>query len=172
MKYRRLGRTGLKVAELCLGTMQWGWTATEEQAFQVMDAYFEAGGNFIDTADIYSAWAEGNPGGVSEGIIGRWLKARGNRTVIVLATKLMRKMWEGANGGGLSRVHVQQVLFIGSQAAADAHRANGTRSGISPSPHPVRVRIEKSGMRQPACRMSRQSAFPRRPTQGQFGRPW
>jgi len=90
--------------------MQFGWTSDEPAAFQVMDAYFEAGGNFIDTADIYSAWAEGNPGGVSEGIIGRWLKARGNRTLIVLATKVMRKMWEGANGGGLSRVHVMKAV--------------------------------------------------------------
>lgn len=110
MDYRRLGNSGLKVTPLCLGTMQFGWTSDEQAAFQVMDAYFEAGGNFIDTADIYSAWAEGNPGGVSEGIIGRWLKARGNRTSIVLATKAMRKMWEGANGGGLSRVHVMKAV--------------------------------------------------------------
>ena len=110
MDYRRLGNSGLKVAPICLGTMQFGWTSDEPAAFQVMDAYFEAGGNFIDTADIYSAWAEGNPGGVSEGIIGRWLKARGNRTLIVLATKVMRKMWEGANGGGLSRVHVMKAV--------------------------------------------------------------
>ena len=83
MNYRRLGRTGLKVSELCLGTMQFGWTADEPTAFAVMDAFVEAGGNFIDTADVYSRWAPGNPGGVSEEIIGRWLKARGNR----------RQMW-------------------------------------------------------------------------------
>ena len=76
MEYRRLGRTGLKVSELCLGTMQFGWTADEATSFAVLDAFVEAGGNFIDTADIYSRWAEGNPGGVSEQIIGRWLKAR------------------------------------------------------------------------------------------------
>ena len=79
MDYRRLGRTGLKVSELCLGTMQWGWTADEATSFAVMDAFVEAGGNFIDTADVYSRWVEGNPGGVSEQIIGRWMKARGNR---------------------------------------------------------------------------------------------
>lgn len=71
MDYRTLGRTGLKVSALCLGTMQWGWTSDEATAFAVMDAFFEAGGNFLDTADIYSRWAEGNPGGVSEAIIGR-----------------------------------------------------------------------------------------------------
>ena len=60
MQYRRLGRTGLKVSELCLGTMQWGWTADEATSYHVMDAFAEAGGNFLDTADIYSRWAEGN----------------------------------------------------------------------------------------------------------------
>ena len=60
MQYRRLGSTGLKVSELALGTMQWGWTADEKSATAVMDAYVEAGGNLIDTADIYSVWAEGN----------------------------------------------------------------------------------------------------------------
>ncbi|MEA3337442.1 MAG: aldo/keto reductase [Chloroflexota bacterium] len=106
MKYRRLGRTGLKVSELCLGTMQWGWTATEETAVQVMDVFFEAGGTFIDTADIYSHWAEGNPGGVSEEIIGRWMKKRNNRHQIVLATKARGRMWDGPNGEGLSRSHL------------------------------------------------------------------
>lgn len=106
MNYRNLGRTGLKVSELCLGTMQWGWTASEEAGAAVMDAFVAAGGNFIDTADIYSRWAEGNPGGVSEEIIGRWMKSRGNRDQIVLATKVRGRMWDGPNGEGLSRVHI------------------------------------------------------------------
>jgi aryl-alcohol dehydrogenase-like predicted oxidoreductase len=106
MNYRRLGRTGLKVSGLCLGTMQWGWTATEAQAFAVMDAFVEAGGNFLDTADVYSRWVPGNPGGVSEQIIGRWMKARGSREHIVLATKARGRMWEGPNGEGLSRAHL------------------------------------------------------------------
>ncbi|MCX7706745.1 MAG: aldo/keto reductase [Anaerolineae bacterium] len=106
MNYRRLGRTGLKVSELCLGTMQFGWTADEATSFAIMDAFVEAGGNFIDTADIYSRWAEGNPGGISEQIIGRWMKARGNRHTIVLATKGRGRMWDGPNGEGLSRVHL------------------------------------------------------------------
>ena len=100
----------MKVAPICLGSMQFGWTADEEASFQVMDAYSEAGGNFIDTADVYSAWVEGNPGGVSEGIIGRWLKARGNRIQIVLATKFNGKMWEGPNGAGVSRGHVMKAI--------------------------------------------------------------
>ncbi len=106
MNYRRLGRTGLKVSVLCLGTMQWGWTANEEASFTVMDAFMEAGGNFLDTADVYSRWVEGNPGGVSEEIIGRWLKARGNRQAVVVATKARGRMWDGPNGEGLSRGHL------------------------------------------------------------------
>ena len=68
MDYRRLGRTGLKVAQLCLGGMNFGNTCDEATSFAVMDAYVEAGGNFIDTADIYSRWAEGNRAGISEQI--------------------------------------------------------------------------------------------------------
>lgn len=110
MNYRRLGRTGLKVSELCLGTMQWGWTADEATGFAVMDAFVEGGGNFIDTADVYSRWAPNNPGGVSEEIIGRWMKARGNRQDIVLATKARGRMWEGPNGEGLSRAHLMRAV--------------------------------------------------------------
>ncbi len=106
MNYRNLGRTGLKVSEICLGTMQWGWTADEETSHAIMDAFVEAGGNFIDTADIYSNWAPNNPGGVSEEIIGRWMKTRANRDQIVVATKARGRMWEGPNGEGLSRVHL------------------------------------------------------------------
>ena len=109
MNYRNLGRTGLKVSQLCLGAMQWGWTADEAASVQVMDAFVAAGGNFLDTADVYSRWAEGNPGGVSEEIIGRWLQVRGNRRDIVLATKVRGTMWDGPNGAGLSRGHIVQA---------------------------------------------------------------
>ncbi len=106
MLYRKMGRTGLNVSEFCLGTMQWGWTADEAAGVTVMDAFVTAGGNFIDTADIYSSWAENNPGGVSEEIIGRWMQARANRHDIVLATKVRGRMWPGPNGEGLSRLHI------------------------------------------------------------------
>lgn len=106
MNYRKLGRTGLKVSPICLGTMQWGWTADETAAFSVMDAFVEAGGNFIDTADVYSRWVPGNPGGVSEEVIGRWLKDRGNRNQIILATKVRGMMGPGPNDQGLSRKHI------------------------------------------------------------------
>lgn len=106
MQYRKLGRTGLKVSALGLGTMQWGWTADEKSAFEVMDAFAEAGGNFIDTADIYSRWVPGNPGGVSEEIIGRWMRERRNRDRIILATKVRGPMGTGPNDQGLSRQHI------------------------------------------------------------------
>ncbi|MGD2040701.1 MAG: aldo/keto reductase [Anaerolineae bacterium] len=109
MEIRKLGRTGLEVSELALGTMQFGWTADDERSFAIMDAYVDAGGNLIDTADVYSSWAEGNPGGVSEEIIGRWMRERGNRHDLVLATKVRGRMWAGANGEGLSRAHIMRA---------------------------------------------------------------
>lgn len=110
MEYRQVGRSELEVSELALGTMQFGWTADEATAFAVMDAYVEAGGNIIDTADIYSNWAEGNPGGVSEEIVGRWMADRANRHEVVLATKVRGRMWDGPHGEGLGRAHVEQAV--------------------------------------------------------------
>lgn len=101
-----LGKTGIEVSRLCLGSMQFGWTADEAASFAVMDAFAEAGGNFIDTADIYSNWAAGNTGGDSERIIGRWMKERGNRYQMVIATKLRGRMWDGPHGDGLGRAHI------------------------------------------------------------------
>ena len=106
MQYRNLGHTGLKVSTLGLGAMQWGWTADEATSWAIMDAFVAAGGNFLDTADIYSNWVTGNQGGVSEEIIGRWIKARGKRHEVVLATKVRGRMWAGPNGEGLSRSHL------------------------------------------------------------------
>ena len=109
MDYRKMGRTGLFVSELCLGTMQFGWTADEPTSQKVMDAFLEAGGNFIDTADIYTTWA-GNAsyGGKSEEIIGRWMKDRGVRDKVVIATKVRGSMTDGPNGEGLSRHRIIQ----------------------------------------------------------------
>lgn len=107
MKYHTLGRTGLKVSELCLGSMQFGWTANQEQSFEILDFAFEAGINFIDTADIYSIWAENNPGGVAESIIGKWIKHHHiPRDRIVIATKVRGRMGDGPNDEGLSRAHI------------------------------------------------------------------
>jgi len=107
MNYRNLGRSGLKVSELCLGTMQFGWTADEQLSHQILNASFEAGINFFDTADIYSNWIKGNPGGVAETIIGSWIKKHAiPRDRIVIATKVRGKMGTGPNAEGLSRKHI------------------------------------------------------------------
>jgi hypothetical protein len=100
MNYRYLGKTGLKVSELCLGAMTFGREneATEEERFQMMDRFIEAGGNFIDTANVYSA-------GVSEEIIGRWLTKQ-RRDDLVIATKVRFPMGSGPNDLGLSRKHI------------------------------------------------------------------
>ena len=82
--------TTLDVYPLCLGGNVFGWSADEGQSQAILDKYTELGGNFIDTADVYSDWVEGNVGGESEVIIGNWLKARGNRHQLVIATKVAK----------------------------------------------------------------------------------
>ncbi|MEU0429831.1 aldo/keto reductase [Streptomyces canus] len=85
---RKLGSSDLEVFPLSLGGNVFGWTADESQSFAVLDAYAAAGGNFLDTADSYSHWVEGNAGGESETLIGKWVAARGNRDDVVIATKV------------------------------------------------------------------------------------
>src|ERR1700712_1223587 len=88
MEKRILGKSDLKVAPLGLGTNVFGWTIDEKKSFGILDAFVAGGFNLVDTADIYSAWIPGNKGGESETIIGNWLKARGNRDSVVIATKV------------------------------------------------------------------------------------
>jgi aryl-alcohol dehydrogenase-like predicted oxidoreductase len=91
--------------------MTMGWTSSKEDSFAVLDAFVEAGGNFIDTADVYSFWAEGNPGGVAEAWIGEWLRQRDvPRHQLVIATKVRGRMWDGPNGEGLSRSHIMKAV--------------------------------------------------------------
>ncbi|MFH8897055.1 aldo/keto reductase [Streptomyces coeruleorubidus] len=85
---RKLGSSDLEVFPLALGGNVFGWTADEAQSFAVLDAYTAAGGNFVDSADVYSAWADGNQGGESETVLGKWLTSRGNRADVVVATKV------------------------------------------------------------------------------------
>ncbi|MDQ1484984.1 MAG: hypothetical protein QOJ62_677, partial [Actinomycetota bacterium] len=84
----QLGRTGLEVSPLCLGTNVFGWTIDRERSFEILDAYVEAGGNFLDTADYYAAWVPGLQGGESESVLGEWLASRGARDRVVLASKV------------------------------------------------------------------------------------
>src|SRR2546430_1856833 len=108
MLMRKLGRTGLKVAALCLGGNTFGWTTDQPTSEAVLDAYLDHGGNFIDTADVYSRWAPGNVGGESETALGAWLSARKNRARVILATKVMGPMGPGPNDTGLSRIHIME----------------------------------------------------------------
>ena len=111
MEYRRLGRTGLKVSSICLGTMQFGWSTDEPTAHAIMSRAVEMGINFIDTADVYSRWVEGNPGGVAETHIGNWLASGAvRRDEMVIATKVRHPMGEGPNDEGLSRYHIMNAV--------------------------------------------------------------
>lgn len=97
MRYVPLGRSGLIISEVGLGTMQFGWSIDEPASFDVLDAFADAGGTFIDSADIYSSWSASaggppNDGGVSEEIIGRWMAQRSNRDQVVIATKVRGAM--------------------------------------------------------------------------------
>src|SRR5881628_240662 len=98
MLMRKLGRTGLKVSALCLGGNTFGWTTDQKASEAVLDAYLEAGGNFIDTADVYSRWVPGHAGGESETVIGKWLRQGGKRHRIVLATKVGKPMGDADTG--------------------------------------------------------------------------
>ncbi len=101
---RPLGRSGLELSPLCLGGNVFGWSADEAASGAVLDAYVAAGGNAIDTANIYSGWVPGNRGGESEAIIGRWLAGRADRDALVIATKV--GMAGGEHPKGLARDHV------------------------------------------------------------------
>jgi len=104
MEKRQLGKSKLYVAPLCLGGNVFGWTADEEMSFRVLDGFVDAGFNFIDTADVYSKWAPGHHGGESETIIGDWLKRRGKRDDVVIATKVGSEM--GPHKKGLSKAYI------------------------------------------------------------------
>ena len=98
MPLRRLGRTDLNIAPLVLGGNVFGWTADKKASFAVLDRFAAAGMTAIDTADVYSAWAPGNHGGELEAIIGEWMKARGNRSRIIVVTKVGSPMGKGKEG--------------------------------------------------------------------------
>jgi len=88
MRKRRIGKSELEIVPLAVGGNVFGWTADEATSFALLDAFVDAGGTMIDTADVYSAWAPGHSGGESETVIGRWLKRSGKRDKVVIATKV------------------------------------------------------------------------------------
>lgn len=104
MEMRKLGRCGPTIAPLVLGGNVFGWTADETTSFALLDRFVERGFNAIDTADVYSAWAEGNNGGESETVLGRWLKHRGRREDVIIMTKV--GMWEAHKGLSADNIRV------------------------------------------------------------------
>ncbi len=103
MKTRRLGDSPLNVSVLCFGGNVFGWTVDKKRSFELLDAFVEAGGNFIDTANMYGSWVPGNQGGESEMIIGEWMKARKNREKVVVATKVGMEM---RGQSGLAKAYI------------------------------------------------------------------
>ncbi len=106
--YRALGRSGLQVSPLTLGGNVFGWTVDEATSFRLLDAWVDAGFNFIDTADVYSTWVPGHSGGESETVIGKWLRASGKRDRIVLATKVGKPM--GPDQQGLTPAYIRSAV--------------------------------------------------------------
>lgn len=108
MQKRRLGQTDLSIAPLVLGGNVFGWTADEKTSFELLDRFFDAGLNAIDTADAYSRWVSGHKGGESETIIGKWMKSRGNRDQVVVITKVGSDMGQGKKD--LSAAHIETAI--------------------------------------------------------------
>lgn len=107
MTKRKLGNSGLEIAPLVFGGNVFGWTADEATSFKLLDAFIEAGFNFVDTADVYSKWVPGNHGGESETIIGKWLERSGKRQQVLIATKVGMEMGPGKKG--LSKRYIKQA---------------------------------------------------------------
>ena len=113
----QLGSSDLRVFPLALGGNVFGWTADESTSFAVLDAYAAAGGNFVDTADVYSAWAPGNKGGESETILGRWVAARGNRDQVVIATKVgAHPEYKGLRAANITAATEQSLRRLGTDS--------------------------------------------------------
>ena len=108
MEFRKLGNAPFEVSPLCLGTNVFGWTIDEATSHALLDAWVDAGMNFIDTADMYSRWVPGHSGGESETVIGNWLKKTGKRDKIVLATKVGKDMGDGKVG--LKPAYIRQAV--------------------------------------------------------------
>ena len=104
MKKRKLGKSGIEVAPLAFGGNVFGWTVDQPTSFKLLDNFVAAGFNLIDTADVYSKWAQGNQGGESETIIGNWFKSSGDRDRVVIATKVGMEM--GPDRKGLSSAYI------------------------------------------------------------------
>jgi len=108
MKKRKLGNSGIEIYPLAFGGNVFGWTVDEPMSFRLLDAFVEAGFSLVDTADVYSRWVPGHNGGESETIIGKWMKLRGNREKVVIATKVGKEM--GPDRKGLSKSYIMRAV--------------------------------------------------------------
>jgi aryl-alcohol dehydrogenase-like predicted oxidoreductase len=108
MEKRRLGQSAIHTAPLCLGGNVFGWTLDESSSFRILDEFVAAGFDFIDTADVYSTWVPDHVGGESETIIGKWFRQRGNRSKVILATKVGWQM--PPDGSGLSKAYITRAV--------------------------------------------------------------
>ena len=110
MQLRPLGRSGLQVSPLCLGGNVFGWTVDEAASFKLLDAWLDAGFNFVDTADVYSRWVHGHAGGESETILGKWFRQSGKRNRVVLATKVGMAMGDTDADKGLAKARIRSAV--------------------------------------------------------------
>ncbi|CAL66088.1 aldo/keto reductase [Christiangramia forsetii] len=109
MEKKLLGNTKLETAPIIFGGNVFGWTANEKESFELMDQFLDMGFNMIDSADVYSRWAKGNSGGESESIIGKYMKARGNRHKLTIATKVGSSMQQGGDKN-ISKTHILKAV--------------------------------------------------------------
>lgn len=109
MQKRKIGNSGISIPPIIIGGNVFGWTVDEQTSFRLLDACYDAGLVCIDTADVYSRWVEGNQGGESETIIGKWMKQRNNRSEMIICTKLGKEMGPGKKG--LSPAYIQQAAI-------------------------------------------------------------
>ena len=168
MEKRQLGQSDLKVAPLTLGGNVFGWTIDEARSFEVLDGFVAAGFNLIDTADVYSRWAPGNTGGESETIIGNWMKARGNREKVIIATKVGGDMGQGkkdlsrsyilkAAEDSLRRLQTDHIDLYQTHWDDDTTPVEETLDAVA---LPVRHSVERCVAPSSGCRSRRR---PRRP---------
>jgi aryl-alcohol dehydrogenase-like predicted oxidoreductase len=142
VEFRQLGRSGLMVSPLCLGGNVFGWTADERTSFSLLDAWLDAGFNFVDTADVYSRWAHGHAGGESETVIGRWLRQGGRRDKVIIATKVGLDMGNGKVGLAPARIReaVEESLRRLHTDCIDLYQAHKDDEGT-----PLEVTLEAFG---------------------------
>jgi aryl-alcohol dehydrogenase-like predicted oxidoreductase len=142
MDLRPLGRSELQVSPLCFGGNVFGWTADERTSFSLLDAWIDAGFNFVDTADVYSRWAPGHTGGESESVIGHWVRQGGRRSKLVIATKVGNDMGEGRIGlkpqrirdaveESLRRLHVECIDLYQAHRDDEATPLDATLEAFS-----------------------------------------